>query len=332
MAEIQDAKYEQLGLSKTVSQVGGINAYHRNLDKISSTNPLLVLIHGYPQSAYEWRLMIPLLPAEIPLFCPDLPGYGQSKAMSEQHTKLDFGITILEALRSILPGNQIVPLILIGHDRGARIAHRLQVSSSAGEPQLKELNLNIIGIALLDILPTKLMWSLGSEAAVQVGSFHWAFLANVELAMEMLQAYGGGKWAQKLIMRWAGSNEKRLDKLKSGDAMDVYGSFFDKKSVLRASCEDYKAGASLDVTAQGEDQDNRRLIDAPVLLLYGKEYLGAKANVKVLDAWIDWVKDQSLITEIAIQDGVGHFVAEEAAEETAEALLNWIETIQGKVA
>jgi pimeloyl-ACP methyl ester carboxylesterase len=277
---------------------------------------------------FRWRLLIPLLPAEIPIFCPDLPGYGQSAALSE-HTKLDFGIAILKALRSILIGNETIPVILVGHDRGARIVHRLQVSSSAGEPRLEELNFNIISIALLDILPTTLMWSLGAEASTQAGSFHWPFLANVELATEMIKAFGGGKWAQKMIMRWAGSNEKRLDKLKSGDALNVYGSFFENDSVLYASCKDYEAGASLDVKEQGEDQDSGRQIDVPVLLLYGKEYLGAKANVSVLDAWIGWVKDQSLITEIGLRDGVGHFVAEEAADETAVALLKWIENVKG---
>jgi pimeloyl-ACP methyl ester carboxylesterase len=276
----------------------------------------------------RWRLVIPLLPTDIPIFCPDLPGYGQSAALSE-HTKLDFGIAILKALRSILPGNECIPLILIGHDRGARIVHRLQVSSSAGEPRLKELKLKIVGIAVLDILPTALMWSLGTNAGTQVGSFHWPFLANVELAMEMIKVYGGGKWAQKLIMRWAGSNEKRLDKLKSGDALNVYASFFDKDSVLLASCKDYEAGASLDVKAQEEDQQVGRQIDVPVLLLYGKEYLGAKANVNVLDAWVSWTKDQSLITEVGLGDGVGHFVAEEAADETADALMKWIEKIKG---
>jgi pimeloyl-ACP methyl ester carboxylesterase len=272
--------------------------------------------------------MIPSLPADIPIFCPDLPGYGLSPALSE-HTKLDFGIAILKALRSILPGSEIIPLILIGHDRGARIVHQLQVSSSAGEPRLKELNLNVVGIALLDILPTSLMWSLGGDAGTQVGSFHWPFLANVELATEMLEAYGGGKWAQKMILRWAGSNEKRLDKLKSGDALKVYGSFFDKDSVVYATCKDYEAGATLDVKTQVEDQDGGRQIDVPVLLLYGKEYLGAKAKVKVLDAWVGFIKDQSLITEVALGDGVGHFVAEEAADETADALLKWIQKIKG---
>jgi hypothetical protein len=53
MANIQDAKFEKLGLNKTISKVGEINVYHRHLDKINSTNPLLILIHGYPQSAYE---------------------------------------------------------------------------------------------------------------------------------------------------------------------------------------------------------------------------------------------------------------------------------------
>jgi pimeloyl-ACP methyl ester carboxylesterase len=276
---------------------------------------------------FRWRLVIPLLPADIPIFCPDLPGYGHSAALSE-HTKLDFGIALFKALRYILPGSETIPLILVGHDRGARIAHRLQVSSNVGEPRLKELNLNIIGIGLLDILPTTRMWALGADAGTQVGSFHWPFLANVELATEMIKAYGGGKWAQKMILRWAGSNEKRLEKLKSGNALDVYGSFFENDSVLYASCKDYEAGASLDVKAQVEDQEGGHQIDVPVLLLYGKEYLGAKAHVTVSDAWADWIKDQKLITEIGLVDGVGHFVAEEAADETADALLKWIQKIK----
>ncbi|KAF2422853.1 alpha/beta-hydrolase [Tothia fuscella] len=328
MAAIQDAKFKELGLPKSISEVGKLNVYHRHLDKTSSTSPLLILIHGYPQSAYEWRLVIPLLPADVPIFCPDLPGYGLSAALSE-HTKLDHGIAILKAVRSSVPGTDVIPLVLVGHNRGTRIAHRLQVSSSAGEPQIKDLNLKFIGIALLDILPTTLMWSLGADAKTQVGSFHWAFLANVELATEMLKAYGGGKWAQQMIMRWAGSNERRLGKLKSGDALEVYGSFFDNESVLHASCKDYEAGAGLDVKAQVDDQESGRQIDVPVLLLYGKEYLGAKPNVTVSNAWADWVKDQSLITEVGLGNGAGHFVAEEAAEETTDALLKWIEEIRG---
>lgn len=67
----------------------------------------------------------------------------------------------------------------------------------------------------------------------------------------------------------------------------------------------------------------------PVLLLYGKKYLGAKAQVKVLDAWVSFIKDQSLITEVALGDGVGHFVAEEAADETADALLEMDPENQG---
>jgi hypothetical protein len=53
MAEIQDARFKELGLSKSISKVGEINVYNRHLDKINPANPLLVLIHGYPQSAYE---------------------------------------------------------------------------------------------------------------------------------------------------------------------------------------------------------------------------------------------------------------------------------------
>jgi hypothetical protein len=53
MAALQDQKYAELGLEKSVSSGGGVSAYHRHLQKAETSNPVLLLIHGYPQSAYE---------------------------------------------------------------------------------------------------------------------------------------------------------------------------------------------------------------------------------------------------------------------------------------
>lgn len=48
----QDDKFDSLGLTKTVVNAEQVNCYHRGLDTASTTNPILVLIHGYPQSAF----------------------------------------------------------------------------------------------------------------------------------------------------------------------------------------------------------------------------------------------------------------------------------------
>jgi hypothetical protein len=52
VANIQDRKFAELGLKRSVTGEN-IDVYHRLLDKVTPKNPVLALIHGYPQSAYE---------------------------------------------------------------------------------------------------------------------------------------------------------------------------------------------------------------------------------------------------------------------------------------
>lgn len=275
----------------------------------------------------RWRLLIPLLPMDYPLFVPDLPGYGLS-ACPKSHSKLDVGLLLLQALRELLPEDQWpVSIVLAGHDRGARVAHRLHVSAASGDANIVTLNLKIIGLGIFDIVPTTIQWkSVGDSPAAQVSTFHWAFLANAALAKDLISSYGGGKWAKEMILRWAGSNEVGLGKLKSGNALDVYGSFFDNPSVIKATCQDYEAGATVDVTAQRADQEAGRKVNIPVLLIYGKEYLGWRVNVE--EEWQHFVTKRSLIKSHPLSNGIGHFVAEEAPEDTAAALVAWIETLK----
>lgn len=51
--QIQDDKFSSLGLQKTTVNKEQVNCYSRGLGAASEKNPVLVLIHGYPQSAYE---------------------------------------------------------------------------------------------------------------------------------------------------------------------------------------------------------------------------------------------------------------------------------------
>jgi hypothetical protein len=53
MAEIQNSKFQELGLARSTSK-DGVVAYHRHLETKSRGVPILLLIHGYPQSAYEY--------------------------------------------------------------------------------------------------------------------------------------------------------------------------------------------------------------------------------------------------------------------------------------
>ncbi|KAJ4311628.1 hypothetical protein N0V94_007856, partial [Neodidymelliopsis sp. IMI 364377] len=217
----------------------------------------------------KWRHFIPLLPSDAPIFAPDLPGYGASAAIS-QHDKLTVGNAVLSALKTEIkrtssnPPTDNIPIVLIGHDRGARVSHRLAVSGASG--------FVIRGVCLIDIVPTSTQWqhySNPAKAAKDVtGYFHWPFLANVSLATRMITAFGPAAFLTELTSHWAGKNPAGLSSFKSDDSLNVYGEFFAQPHVLKASCEDYEHGATTDVEAQSADQEAGRKIAVPLFLLY----------------------------------------------------------------
>jgi len=289
--------------------------HHRGLKDPKPNTPILVLLHGYPQSNFMWRHLIPLLPTDIPLFVPDLPGYARSAPLSKPHSKLNQGASLLSQLSTILPPNTKQPLILIGHDRGARICHRLAVDTSPSS------NLPILGVILLDIVPTLVQWRTFADAKASKGSFHWPFLANVEVATSMIGAQGGDVWTKMCLNRWAGKFEAGLAKFKEHGAVDVYAEFFKNESVIRATCDDYRAGAEEDIELQEEDQKAGRKMGVDVLAVYSKDYLGKRYDVR--SVWEEWMVGgwEGKLDVLGIGGGVGHFIAEEAPGEVARAVV-----------
>jgi pimeloyl-ACP methyl ester carboxylesterase len=276
---------------------------------------------------HRWRLLIPLLPNK-PLFVPDLPGYGLS-ASSDRHDKVSIGLRVIEALKEQLGTNitsseTYPPIVLIGHDRGARVAHLLHVSTGHGST----LGFKIIGLALFDIVPSLSQWQIGDSAAAQTGYFHWSFLANVDIAKPMIMAYGGRRWAIDMMKRWSGTNAKGLEQLWSEDSQEVYGSFFDNESVVEASCRDYEAGAKIDLDLEEAGVRDQKWIVVPLLLVYSQTFLPKRAKRPIPEVWSQSCSDGlDLITSCPIGSGVGHFVPEEAPEETAQALLKWLPSL-----
>jgi pimeloyl-ACP methyl ester carboxylesterase len=130
-----------------------------------------------------------------------------------------------------------------------------------------------------------------------------------------------------MILRWAGKSNAGIEKLKAHDALTVYGEFFAQEHTLKASCEDYKEGATTDVEREGKDQKEGRRIGVPVLLVYSEAGIGSRFDFP--DVWREWVGEGVKIDNHGLGDGVGHFGAEEAPEECAETISSWLETVVG---
>lgn len=143
----------------------------------------------------------------------------------------------------------------------------------------------------------------------------------------MINALGGDVFIRTLIERWMGNSEQGKARMLEDDAMEVYMRPFRWESVVRCSCEDYGAGATVDVMMQGEDQAAGKKMDVPVLVVHS-QVMGKRYEVeKVWREWMAGGREQELLTVVQTGEGIGHFVAEEDPEATVTAMTGWMDKI-----
>jgi len=204
-------------------------------------------------------------------------------------------------------------VILGGHDRGARICHRLAVDFSH-PPESKSiystLNLTVLGAVLIDIVPTLEQWQAFANPALAKGYFHWPLLANPEVATDIIAAYGGDKWCRAANTRIAGDNPQAIERLSSDGAQDVYAELFKERETLYYTALDYAAGAVPEPAEQGEDQKAGRKVSVPLLVMFSKARLGA--GLDVAEIWKNWIADGVDYEGYGVGEGYGHYLPEEA--------------------
>jgi haloacetate dehalogenase len=268
---------------------------------VGGDGPPLVLIHGFPQTHAEWHHLAVELAKTHRVICPDLRGYGWSAAPKSErgalYSKRAMGtdiIALMEALGHVRFG-------VIGHDRGARVAYRLALDHPGRVERL----------VLLDILPTLSMWE-GMNAARALQVYHWSFLAQTAPVPENLIKADPTGWLEHTIASWT-----RTKNLKSFSpvAMKSYIDSFNDPSRIHAACEDYRAGATIDLDHDKADRDAGKTIGCPVLVLWGDSGIPA-AGASPLDLWRATFAPRA--TGHAIISG--HFLPEENPGETLAAL------------
>lgn len=217
----------------------------------------------------------------------------------------------LEKHHGISPQSGRQKVVIVGHDRGARIAHRLTVDNN--HPHFE-----IIASALLDIVPTWVQWQSFADPACAKGYYHWSFLAAAPpLPENMMSAFGGGRWAEQALV--ATKNERLAANL------PYYMEYFDRRATIDAACADYRAGATVDCEEQIRDQKEGRKLKVPILVIYSNTYVGSHFDVKKI--WREWIADDSLLQCVEMANGVGHYMAEEDPDTITQAILTWFREV-----
>lgn len=269
-----------------------------------SGEPLL-LIHGFPQSHAMWHPIAADLMQRFRVVMPDLRGYGRSACPPNTpdnipYSKRRMAQDLVEVMKTL--GHE--RFAVVGHDRGARVAYRMALD----HPQ------TVDRLAVLDIVPTYAMWhNFSVELAMK--AYHWLFLAQPSPLPEMLIGHAPIDYIDYTIASW--TRDRSLSAFHPA-ALDDYRACFARQQNIRAMCDDYRAGQTIDLALDEADRAAGRRIECPTLALWGDDGFPSKTGTP-LDFWRDWCVE---VDGMGID--AGHFVVEENPAATLAALLPFL--------
>jgi haloacetate dehalogenase len=288
------------GFPGGVRSAGAIDLFMRSGGK--ADGPPLLLVHGYPQTHAMWHRVARRLGADFRIVLADLRGYGDSAkpgpaATPEldhaQYSKRAMAADLVALMRSL--GHE--RFSVVAHDRGARVAHRLALDHPACVERL----------VLLDIAPTLDMYE-ATDMRFASAYYHWFFaIQPAPLPERMIGA------DPAYYLRWMlggfGSNGIAFVE---PEALAEYERCFCRAEAIHASCEDYRASASIDLEHDRASRAAGAKIACELLVLWG-----ARGVVgRLFDPLALW-RAQCSASVSGQALAAGHFLAEELPDETA---------------
>ena len=283
----------------TIKTKRGIIRYRK-----AGKGPALLMLHGNPQTHAMWHKIAPKLVKEYTVICPDIPGYGKSfkPSVTENHepySKVNMASDLINFMELL----GFDKFYILGHDRGARIAHRLALNYSK----------NVIKMILLDIIPTIEHFER-TDMEFAMGYYHWFWLAQRSPVPESVINKAPEEWF------FAHTSREKKDKdFFHPMALSDYLECIKNPETINAICEDYRAAATIDMIDDKKSRDDNIKINVPLLILWG--------NKGKLEQWYQtlsiWKKYCSKeVKGNAINSG--HYLAEENPGEVIESIKNFL--------
>jgi haloacetate dehalogenase len=264
------------------------------------SGPPLLLLHGHPQTHVCWHKIAGRLAEHFTVVLTDLRGYGDSSKPpgGERHVNYSpraMARDQLEVMRRL----GFERFAVAGHDRGARVAHRMALDAPEA----------IARLAVLDIAPTLTMYAR-TDMAFAVRYVWWFFQIQPYPIPEHLIGLDPEFYLREHLGR-----QSKTPGAVTDAAMAEYLRCYCNPATIHAACEDYRAAAGIGLELDAADADAGHTIAAPLLALWGaKGVVGGLYDV--LATWRERAQD---VRGHALD--CGHLLPEEAPEATYDALL-----------
>ncbi|MFJ4190471.1 alpha/beta fold hydrolase [Kitasatospora sp. NPDC089509] len=300
------------------------------------TGPLVLLVHGFPESWYSWRHQLPALAAAgYRAVALDVRGYGRSSkpAATDAYRMLDLVADNLAVVRAL--GEERA--VIVGHDWGSNIA----ATSALLHPEVFR------AVALLSVpyappggpRPSEVFAQMGGDQEFYVSYFQEPGRAEAEIEPDV-RGWLAGFYAALSADTMPGRDEpdphfvarsggRLRDRFPAGrlpgwlteDDLDVYAGEFERTG-LTGALNRYR---SMDRDWADLAPYGGAPITQPSLFIGG-----------TLDASTTWMADAIAaypttlpgLTASHLLDGCGHWIQQERPEEVNRLLTSWLAALQ----
>jgi haloacetate dehalogenase len=261
----------------------------------------LLLLHGYPQTHVMWHKIAPRLAQDFTVIASDLRGYGDSGKPHGDPEHLNYSKRVMAQDQvEVMEQLGFESFLLVGQDRGGRVAHRL----TKDHPQ------RVRKLATLDIIPTHRMFQIVNKE-MATNTYRWFFLIQPHDFPERVIGADADYFIRSRFER-----VKDAAKVFPPEALEEYVRCFNDPAAIHGACEDYRAGASVDLAH--DEADFEQKVNCPYLALWSATgYVGRTQDV--LQVWREYstdVQGRSL--------PCGHYITEELPDETYHILKEFL--------
>ncbi len=270
---------------------------------VGGSGPPLLLLHGHPQTHAIWHRVAPRLAEHFTVVACDLRGYGGSSKPQGAPDHANYSKRAMAAdMVAVMHSLGFATFIVLAHDRGARVAHRL----AQDHPKAVER------MALLDIAPTLAMYEQTSDTFARA-YWHWFFLIQQAPLPERLIEADPAAYVRDVM-------GKRSAGLAPFDprALAEYQRCLALPGAAHGICEDYRAAATIDLEHDRIDRDGGNRLKLPLMVLWGEQGVVGRC----FDPLKEWQRVAADVQGGALP--CGHYIAEEAPDMLLERVLPFL--------
>lgn len=281
------------------ANVGGINIHYLEADGGDALP--IVLLHGWPQTSYCWRKLIPLLAPHRRVIAPDLRGFGDSDKPEAGYDKK----TVAADVTGLLGQLGIERAAILGHDWGGWVAYRIAVDAPELAQRLVILNMTC---------------PINVNAAAQVfapdqvrESWYWYMFQIPEFPEKVFR----GK--EDLMLRHFLNHWSAVPNAWTAGDIAEFARAFSSPGALRGGFNYYRTMFTQDQADWGEHLGH--VFPMPSLILWGD------CDPVIPPAWLEGIESCFADVTIERNPDAGHFIGEETPEWCAERINRFLEGV-----